>query len=76
MKNLTKKQVKEFVRIQKGLLLLNPSGEEFDDSNATLEDTKACYALRETQALQLLKTDEECQLASVHSILDYVRKNK
>lgn len=75
MKNLTKKQAKEFARIQSGSILLNPSGEEFDESDASEKDTELCYQFMNMNAMRFLK-EGEYNFGSIQEILDYVRKPK
>ena len=73
-KKLTKKQAREFARIQSGILIYNTSGAEFDDSDASDYDSKLCYEFMEKQYIRLLRNNEH-QLSTTQQILDYVRKH-
>ena len=72
-KKLTKKQAKEFARIQSGVLIYNTSGTEFEGSDLTDEEIDLCCEFMAKHHERLLK-DNEHQLSSTQMILNYVRR--
>lgn len=74
MKRLTKKQAKEFARIQSGVLIYNISGTEFEDAELSDTEEEMVYEYMANHWKRLLK-DEEQKLASTNDILNYVRTN-
>lgn len=72
---LTKKQAKEFARIQSGVLIYNTSGTEFDGSSIDDNSVDLCYSYMEKQHEKLLKNQKEYQLGSTQQIIDYVLLN-
>ena len=74
MKRLTKKQAKEFARIQSGVLIFNASGQEFEDTELSEIEIEMLYSFMAERCSKLLK-DNEHQLASTNDILNYVRTN-
>ena len=74
MKKLTKKQAKQFARIQSGVLIFNTSGTEFKDTELSDQETEMLYEFMDDHSKRLLK-DNEHQLGSTQQILDYVRTN-
>lgn len=74
-KKLTKKQMRQFARIQSGLIIYNSCGGEFTDSDISIDEE---YQLREymhMHADRLLKNTNEYRLNGTAEILEYVRKN-
>ena len=74
MRKLTKKQAKEFARIQSGVLIYNVSGNEFMDAGLSDNEEEMLYEYMANHWERLLK-DQEQKLASTNDILDYVRTN-
>lgn len=73
-KKLTKRQAKEFARIQSGLLIYNTSGTEFEGSDLTDDEVDMCYEFMNKHHERLLK-DNEHQLSNTQVILNYVRRH-
>jgi len=71
---LTRKQAKEFARIQTGILILNTSGTEFEETSLTDYEIDLCYTYMSKHYKKLLK-EEEYRLSSTKDILDYVVKH-
>ena len=74
MKKLTKKQAKEFARIQRGLLIYNTSVTEFEGSELSDTEEEMLYEYMSNHWKRLLKYEEH-KLASTDAILNYVRTN-
>ena len=74
MKRLTKKQAKEFARIQSGVLIYNTSGTEFEDAELSDTEEEMLYEYMTNHWKRLLKNEEQ-KLASTNDILEYVRTN-
>lgn len=75
MKQLTKRQAKEFARIRSGIVIYNASGTEFADSD--IADTPSeylCYEYMQKQYEKLLRPGEY-GLSTTQQIIDYVRAN-
>lgn len=71
---LTKKQAKEFARIQTGILILNTSGTEFEDTSLTNKEIDLCYSYMSKHYKRLLNK-EEYILSSTQDILEYAIRN-
>jgi hypothetical protein len=74
MGKLTKKQAKEFARIQSGVLIYNVSGTEFEDAELSDTEEDMLYEYMANHWKRLLKNQEQ-KLASTDDILEYVRTN-
>ena len=73
-KKITKKQAQQIARIMAGILLLNRSGEEFTDSNMTIDEELKIYKEFDNRVEMILK-DGEQQLTSSNEIVEYVREH-
>lgn len=73
-KKLTKKQAKEFARIQSGLLIYNCSGSEFEGTDISYEEAEMCYQMMAKQYERLLRDDEH-KLGTTQMIINYVREH-
>jgi ABC-type glutathione transport system ATPase component len=73
-KKITKRQAKHIARIMAGILLLNRSGEEFMDSNMTIDEEMKIYKEFDNRVEMILK-DNEHQLSSSDEIVEYVREH-
>lgn len=74
MKRLTKIQAKQFARIQSGVLIFNSSGEEFINTDLSVEEIEMLYEFMAIQCRKILRPKEQ-GLASTSGILEYVRTN-
>ena len=72
MKELTKKQAKNFARIQSGLAIYNASGEELDGLGLSDLEEEMLLDFRRRECSKLLYLNEY-KLSEVQQILDYVR---
>ena len=73
-RKLTKKQAKNFARIQSGVLIYNCSGSEFEDTDLTENEIDLCYEMMAKHYEKLLRNNEH-QLATTQMILNYVREH-
>lgn len=71
MKKLTSKQTQNFARIQAGIVLLNCSGTEFEDSLLFEGDEERLYKEMMKYPKALLKKNE-FGLSSTNDVLNYV----
>lgn len=73
-RKLTKKQAKNFARIQSGVLIFNCSGSEFEGTDLTEKEIELCYEMMAEQYEKLLRNNEH-QLSTTQMILNYVREH-
>lgn len=75
-KKLTRNQIKNFVRIQTGLIIMHNSGCELMDSYLKNTDTETkIYEEIEKTWNKFLKNNSECKLGGTDDIINHVRNN-